>query len=95
MFAPEGTFISKFGSFCDIDVNNDGILNDPSPECNTSAPGAVAVGDGQFNLPTGVAENSNGDIFVVGDQNFRVQAFDSSGTFLFSFGSEGTSRRVT
>ena len=53
--------------------------------------GKEGSSDGMFQYPLGVAV-SDGDEIVVADQsNYRVQVFDSNGTFLRSFGHQGES----
>jgi DNA-binding beta-propeller fold protein YncE len=44
---------------------------------------------GDFNLPTDVAVAADGTIYVVDAGNFRVQVFDSEGTFIRFFGALG------
>lgn len=44
--------------------------------------GSHGEGNGQFNAPTGVAVDSNGNIIVADWGNSRIQVFDSSGSFL-------------
>ena len=44
---------------------------------------------GQFNLPRDVAVGRDGRIYVVDGANFRIQVFESDGTYVDSFGSIG------
>src|SRR4051812_6490675 len=44
--------------------------------------GGYGSGDGQFILPAGVATDSAGYVYVVDQNNNRIQKFSSSGTFL-------------
>jgi len=52
--------------------------------------GIAGSGDGQFNVPLQVAVDSAGDLYVVDQNNQRVQKFDSNGGFLTTFGVSGT-----
>ncbi len=45
--------------------------------------------EGMFNFPTNIALNSEGNLYVVDTNNFRVQIFDPDGNFLSSFGQVG------
>lgn len=45
---------------------------------------------GQFTLPRGIAQDANGNFFVVDTANFRIQKFDKDGKWLVSVGSKGT-----
>lgn len=47
-------------------------------------------GNGQFNNPQGIAIDSTGNIYVVDYGNYRVQKFDSSGTYITQWGSHGS-----
>jgi sugar lactone lactonase YvrE len=49
----------------------------------------VGSNDGEVIRPRGIARNANGDLFVMDEGNSRIDKFDSSGRFLFSFGSSG------
>ena len=53
--------------------------------------GSRGAGDGEFNFPTHVAIDGQGDVYVVDTLNFRVQIFDKAGKFLSKFGGNGTS----
>ena len=83
-FDQHGTYLSQFGSHCV--VTNAGPA---SSGCNASASGALATGDGQFYSPNDFAIDPSGNIWVADTNNNRIQKFDSSGTFLLKFGSEG------
>ncbi|XP_074918002.1 tripartite motif-containing protein 3-like [Chelonoidis abingdonii] len=65
------------------------VARSPSPSRVYSADGEFLFkfgshgeGNGQFNAPTGVAVDSNGNIIVADWGNSRIQVFDSSGSFL-------------
>jgi len=46
-------------------------------------------GDGQLQLPYGIAVDAKGDIYIADGANHRVQKFDSSGKFLTKWGAWG------
>jgi len=46
-------------------------------------------GDGQFNIPIGIAIDSSGYIYVVDMLNYRIQKFTPTGTFITKWGSRG------
>ena len=51
--------------------------------------GSAGTGPGQFQLPSGVAVDRSGNVYVADSNNDRVQRFDSNGNFLGSFGAPG------
>ena len=51
--------------------------------------GKQGSGDGMFQYPLGVAVTDKDEILVADCLNYRVQVFDSNGTFLRSFGHKG------
>jgi len=61
-----------------------------SPVCGTflTSWGSAGTGDGQFNLPNGIAVDGSGNVFVLDD--VQVQKFTNNGTFLTRWGSPGT-----
>ncbi len=44
---------------------------------------------GQFNFPTFVALDNQGNVYIVDSMNFRVQVFSPDGKFLYQFGEAG------
>ena len=52
--------------------------------------GSYGTGSGQFSHPAGIAVDSSGNIWVVDQDNDRVQKFTGTGEFLTSFGSSGS-----
>jgi uncharacterized repeat protein (TIGR02543 family) len=52
--------------------------------------GSYGAGTGQFKDPIGIAIEPNGYVYVADNNNHRIQAFNSSGAYLFQFGSLGT-----
>ncbi len=53
--------------------------------------GGFGNSDGKFNDPWGIAVDTDGSIFVADTFNHRIQKFDASGNFLFSWGTPGVS----
>ncbi len=51
--------------------------------------GSAGSGDGQLNLPLGIAVDSKGDIYVADTGNNRIQVFSASGDYLSQFGKAG------
>ncbi len=52
--------------------------------------GESGGGNGQFDLPKGVAVAANGNVYVSDTYNHRVQYFTPTGSFLGKWGSYGT-----
>ena len=64
---------------------------EPSHGRDVATSGFIHEGDGQSNYPTGVAvDPTTGDVYVADGGNDRVQKFDSDGTFLTAWGTQGT-----
>jgi len=51
--------------------------------------GIAGTGDGQFSWPVKLAFDENDNIYVVDNQNHRIQKFDKDGNFLIKWGQEG------
>jgi sugar lactone lactonase YvrE len=62
---------------------------EPYPEFNFEF-GKEGTGNGQFKEPSGIATDSEGNIWVVDTGNNRVEKFNEKGEYLFQFGEEGT-----
>jgi DNA-binding beta-propeller fold protein YncE len=59
--------------------------------CTTSCQAGIAgTGDGQFNMPSYLAVDGEGNILVADQGNHRIQILDSDGNFLTKWGSFGT-----
>ena len=52
--------------------------------------GSPGTGDGQFQVPNGVAADAAGNVYVVDGNGDRVEKFDANGGFLLAFGGPGT-----
>ncbi len=79
----DGTFRLAFGSRCVLTQRPPAGCVDPDGD------GPLAVGDGQFREPWGVAADSRGEIYVADTWNGRVQVFDAEGRFLRKWGRFG------
>ena len=53
--------------------------------CHAGVQGGLA---GEFNFPSAVATDAAGNVYVADASNFRIQKFDSSGTFLLAWGKD-------
>ena len=51
--------------------------------------GRHGSGDGEFNMPWGIAVDELGDVYVADWRNDRIQKFTGDGSFIFKFGSSG------
>jgi sugar lactone lactonase YvrE len=54
--------------------------------------GGKGIGRGQFDSPTGIAVDADGNILVADTNNGRIEKLSSTGTFLSTIGSKGTGR---
>lgn len=52
--------------------------------------GTQGSGNGQFNLPNGVAYDAAGNLYVADTWNHRIQVFNSAGTYLRQWGTLGS-----
>jgi DNA-binding beta-propeller fold protein YncE len=89
-FTSTGTFVLKWGSFCSFFFDPATGTLTVSTYCNTSAPGAVAVGDGQFWVVGKVGVDSLGNVYVSDPFLNRVQKFNNNGAFILKWGSGGS-----
>jgi DNA-binding beta-propeller fold protein YncE len=80
----DGSFINTFGSGCNLKEGAASGCVDPDGS------GPLALGDGQFFEPWGVAVDSNGRIYVSDTWNGRIQVFDETGAFIQSWGFFGS-----
>jgi len=71
MFGASGAFQETSGSQCRLS-DGSGCVDPPGP---------LALGDGQFYFPLGIAiDHTDGDVFVSDSQNHRIQKFSSTAT---------------
>ena len=52
--------------------------------------GGFGSGNGQLNVPTGVATDAVGNVYVVDNRNHRIQKFTSNGAFITAWGGQGS-----
>lgn len=83
-FSSSGAFVRTFGY---------GVSNGETKFeiCTSSCHAGVAgSGSGQFYIPTGITVDPSGNVWVVDDENNRVEEFKENGEYLSRFGSKGT-----
>lgn len=56
--------------------------------------GLSGAGTGQFSLPQGLAFDASGDLYVIDQNNFRVEKFSAAGAFILMFGGGVNKTRV-
>jgi DNA-binding beta-propeller fold protein YncE len=104
VFTSDGTFLRKFAvlgepNYIALDGAGHAWVNDAANhivyEWDTNSSllirswGILGSGNGQFNVPCGIAADRNGNVFVVDAGNSRIQAFAQSGTYETQWGSYG------
>jgi hypothetical protein len=63
-----------------------GAWNAPAVWGTDSVFGTVGSGAGQFEAPSGITVDSNGNIYVSEEDNYRIQKFDPTGNFISAWG---------
>ncbi|MCF6211672.1 MAG: hypothetical protein L3J88_09940 [Gammaproteobacteria bacterium] len=87
---PRGVAVnSATGVLYIADTGNDRIVR-RSTAGSFSTWGSTGSGNGQFNRPTGIAVDNNGDIYVADTMNHRIQKFNANGAFITAWGSHGS-----
>ncbi|MEM7117926.1 MAG: NHL repeat-containing protein, partial [Chloroflexota bacterium] len=79
VFDLDGNFIETWGWGVDDGTNAFQICTVATLPCQTGLFGTEA---GQFNQPIDIAADSNDNIYVIEEDNQRLQLFDSSGNFI-------------
>ncbi|MER3422439.1 MAG: hypothetical protein C4293_03615 [Nitrospiraceae bacterium] len=64
------------------------VMAIPSPYLIAMQIGGPGVGDGELNSPTGIALDTDGNIYVADTDNHSIQKFDKDGKFLTRWGGE-------
>ena len=92
----DGCYMIAFNSSNNLvyisDHKNDCIRILNSDLTFSSIFGKYGKGDGEFDVPYGIACDSNGNVYVADSKNHRIQVFTSTGKFLRMFGSCGEGR---
>src|SRR4051794_41648317 len=52
--------------------------------------GSAGTGNGQFQVPSGIAVDGAGDVYVADQNGNRIEKFDSQGNFLTAWGVGGS-----
>lgn len=52
--------------------------------------GSAGTGNGQFDMPMGLAVDRTGKVYVADSDNDRIQVFDNSGAYITEWGSSGS-----
>ncbi len=81
-FSSAGAFIKAYGWGVDTDAPTFETCTTAST-CQAGNPGD---GAGQFDLPTGVATDASGNVYVTDAHNERVNEFSSAGAFIKAYG---------
>ncbi|MBD0306003.1 MAG: hypothetical protein ICV76_05560 [Nitrospiraceae bacterium] len=68
------------------------VLAIPSPYLLVQKIGRPGVDDGEFNSPTGIALDKDGNVYVADTDNHSIQKFDKDGKFLVRWGGEPSSQ---
>ena len=76
-FDSEGSYLTTWGSKCALETGEGCV--DPDDD------GPLQLGDGQFNVPGGLAVDAWNNVYVADIGNDRVQKFDSNGDYILTF----------
>ena len=76
-FDSEGHQLTMWGSECNLETGDNCVDPDNS--------GPLELGDGQFNVPNGIAVDPWDNVYVADVYNDRIQKFNSNGDYLLSF----------
>jgi DNA-binding beta-propeller fold protein YncE len=95
---PEGIAVDAAGNVYVADYNNNriqkfsgaGVAAQEAPGVFLLKWGSSGTGNGQFQYPVGVATDAAGNVYVVDDDNHRIQKFTSTGSYASQWGSFGS-----
>jgi DNA-binding beta-propeller fold protein YncE len=85
-FDPSGHFVLAWGK--DVVAANAVTGYEICTVANSCQAGDVGGHGGEFNLPSGVAVDSAGNVYVADPLNNRIQKFDPDGHFLLAWGKD-------
>ena len=86
-FDSSGKFMLAFGKNVDLVAGAPNF--DICTQVGNCMPGTAGAQPGAFDLPSGVAADAAGNVYVADSRNGRLQEFDSSGNFLRVIGTGG------
>ena len=86
-FDSSGKFVLAFGKNVNLVAGAPNF--DICTQVGNCMPGTAGAQPGAFDLPSGVATDAAGNVYVADFRNGRVQEFDSSGNFLRVIGTGG------
>lgn len=86
---PVDVFVDSSNNIFIADNNNRILKCDDTGDCAVFVGGEYGSGNDQFKWINGITGDSSGNIYVSDKDNFRVQVFDASGTYLKTYGTTG------
>ncbi|MGC1851793.1 MAG: NHL repeat-containing protein [Solirubrobacterales bacterium] len=86
----DGVPVEPRADFWVVDRGNNRIEGFTKKGQHVDSFGSYGVGPGQFNGPSAIATDAEGNLWVTDSGNHRVQKFSQNGEYLSQFGSYGT-----
>jgi len=87
---PKGLWAITFGALGFVLCLAAPIYADAPLPTFTVTWGQYGPDDAEFRSPTGITVDNHGNVYVVDEQNDRLQKFDHNGQFLFKWGKQGS-----